>query len=84
MYGDQSKSGWRNSSTGTTITGFGTVVGIVSFVNNGITTGVEVVLDFINLSNAVTSSIGSTIGHTFYVGMVSSYYFIGLSAEPIQ
>ena len=55
-----------------TITGFGTAVGIVSFVNNaGITTGVEVVLDFINLSNAVTSSIfASTVGHTFYVGMV--------------
>ena len=40
-------------------------------------------MDFINLSNAVTSSIGSTIGHTFYVGMVSSYYFANLSAEPV-
>ena len=55
VYGDQSKSGAGIVPTGTTITGFGTAVGIVSFVNNaGITTGVEVVLDFINLSNAVT------------------------------
>ncbi len=83
VYGDQSKSGAGIVATGTTITGFGTAVGIVSFVNNaGITTGAEVVLDFINLSNAVTSSIASTIGHTFYVGMVSSYYFANLSAEP--
>ena len=83
VYGDQYKSGAGIVATGTTITGFGTAVGIVSFVNNaGITTGVEVVLDFINLSNAVTSSIASTVGHTFYVGMVSSYYFANLSAEP--
>ena len=83
VYGDQSKSGAGIVATGTTITGFGTAVGIVSFVNNaGITTGAEVVLDFINLSNAVTSSIASTVGHTFYVGMVSSYYFANLSAEP--
>ena len=83
VYGDQSKSGAGIVATGTTITGVGTAVGIVSFVNNaGITTGAEVVLDFINLSNAVTSSIASTVGHTFYVGMVSSYYFANLSAEP--
>tara|TARA_B100001057_G_scaffold500621_1_gene616698 strand:- start:1298 stop:2953 length:1656 start_codon:yes stop_codon:yes gene_type:complete len=83
VYGDQFKSGAGIVATGTTITGFGTAVGIVSFVNNsGITTGVDVVLDFITLSNAVISSIASTIGHTFHVGMVSSYYFANLSAEP--
>mgnify|MGYP001392714566 FL=1 len=83
VYGDSSKSGAGIVATGTTITGFGTAVGIVSFVNNsGITTGVDVVLDFITLSNPVISSVGSTVGHTFYVGMVSSYYFANLSAEP--
>ncbi len=83
VYGDSSKSGAGIVATGTTITGFGTAVGIVSFVNNsGITTGVDVVLDFITLSNPVISSVGSTVGHTFYVGIVSSYYFANLSAEP--
>jgi len=83
VYGDEFKSGAGIVATGTTITGFGTAVGIVSFINDaGITTGAEVVLDFISLSNAVISSIASTIGHTFHVGMVSSYYFANLSAEP--
>lgn len=83
VYGDEFKSGAGIVATGTTITGFGTAVGIVSFINDaGITTGTEVVLDFISLSNAVISSIASTIGHTFHVGMVSSYYFANLSAEP--
>ena len=83
VYGDEFKSGAGIVATGTTITGFGTAVGIVSFINDaGITTGAEVVLDFISLSNAVISSVASTIGHTFHVGMVSSYYFANLSAEP--
>ena len=83
VYGDEFKSGAGIVATGTTITGFGTAVGIVSFINDaGITTGTEVVLDFISLSNAVISSVASTIGHTFHVGMVSSYYFANLSAEP--
>lgn len=83
VYGASDKSGFGIVATGTTITGFGTAVGIVSYVlPNGITTGVSVNLDFITLSQPVTASIASTIGHTFYVGMVSSYYFAELSAQP--
>jgi len=35
------------------------------------------------LSNPVTGTIDANIGTTFYVGMVSSYYFAELSAEPV-
>ena len=84
VYGDQFKSGAGIIATGTTITGFGTAVGIVTIANDaGISTGVEVVLDFMTLSKPVTGTIDANIGTTFYVGMVSSYYFAELSAEPV-
>ena len=83
VYGDQYKSGAGIVASGTTITGFGTAVGIVTIANDaGISTGVEVVLDFMTLSNPVTQTVDANIGTTFYVGMVSSYYFANLSAEP--
>ena len=83
VYGDQFKSGAGIIAAGTTITGFGTAVGIVTIANDaGISTGVEVVLDFMTLSNPVISTINANIGTTFYVGMVSSYYFAELTAEP--
>ena len=83
VYGASDRSGAGIIPTGTTITGFGTAVGIVTFVNSaGITTGVEVTLDFATLSNAVTNNINKDIGTSFYVGVVSSYYYADLSAAP--
>ena len=83
VYGASDRSGAGIIPTGTTITGFGTAVGIVTFVNDaGITTGVEVTLDFATLSNAVTNNINKDIGTSFYVGVVSSYYYADLSAAP--
>ena len=83
VYGAPDRSGAGIVPTGTTITGFGTAVGIVTFVNDaGITTGVEVTLDFATLSNAVTNNINKDIGTSFYVGVVSSYYYADLSAAP--
>ena len=83
VYGASDRSGAGIIQTGTTITGFGTAVGIVTFVNSaGITTGVEVTLDFATLSNAVTNNINKDIGTSFYVGVVSSYYYADLSAAP--
>ena len=83
VYGAPDRSGAGIIPTGTTITGFGTAVGIVTFVNYaGITTGVEVTLDFATLSNAVTNNINKDIGTSFYVGVVSSYYYADLSAAP--
>ena len=83
VYGAPDRSGAGIIPTGTTITGFGTAVGIVTFVNSaGITTGVEVTLDFATLSNAVTNNINKDIGTSFYVGVVSSYYYADLSAAP--
>ena len=83
VYGAPDRSGAGIVPTGTTITGFGTAVGIVTFVNDaGITTGVEVTLDFATLSNAITNNINKDIGTSFYVGVVSSYYYADLSAAP--
>ena len=83
VYGASDRSGNGIIASGTTITGFGTAVGIVTYVNDaGITTGVEVVLDFATLSNAVTNTISKDIGTSFYVGVVSSYYYADLSAAP--
>ena len=83
VYGAPDRSGAGIIPTGTTITGFGTAVGIVTFVNDaGITTGVEVTLDFATLSNAITNNINKDIGTSFYVGVVSSYYYADLSAAP--
>ena len=83
VYGAPDRSGAGIIPTGTTITGFETAVGIVTFVNDaGITTGVEVTLDFATLSNAVTNNINKDIGTSFYVGVVSSYYYADLSAAP--
>ena len=83
VYGAPDRSGAGIVPTGTTITGFGTAVGIVTFVNDaGITTGVEVTLDFATLSNAITNNVSKDIGTSFYVGVVSSYYYADLSAAP--
>ena len=83
VYGASDKTGNGIVAAGTTIIGFGTAVGIVSFVNSaGVTTGVEVVLDFATVSNPVTNTINKDIGTSFYVGIVSSYYFAELSAAP--
>ena len=70
--------------TGTTITGFGTAVGITSYVQaNGITTAIEVVFDFATLSNPVSSGIAATIGRNFHVGVISAYNFAALSDPPV-
>ena len=83
VYGAPDRSGAGIVPTGTTITGFGTAVGIVTFVNDaGITTGIEVTLDFATLSNAITNNVNKDIGTSFYVGVVSSYYYADLSAAP--
>ena len=83
VYGAPDRSGAGIIPTGTTITGVGTAVGIVTFVNDaGITTGVEVTLDFATLSNAITNNVSKDIGTSFYVGVVSSYYYADLSAAP--
>ena len=83
VYGAPDRSGAGIVPNGTTITGFGTAVGIVTFVNDaGITTGVAVTLDFATLSNAITNNISKDIGTSFYVGVVSSYYYADLSAAP--
>ena len=83
VYGAEDRSGNGIIAAGTTIIGFGTAVGIVTFVNDaGITTGAEVVLDFASLSNPVTNSVNKDIGTTFYVGIVSGYYYAELSAAP--
>ena len=83
VYGAPDRSGTGIVPNGTTITGFGTAVGIVTFVNDaGITTGVSVTLDFATLSNAITNNISKDIGTSFYVGVVSSYYYADLSAAP--
>ena len=84
VYASPDKAGLGIIAAGTTITGFGTAVGITSIFDNetGITTAVEVVYDFATLSNVVTNSIDPQIGTSFYVGVVSSYYFAELSAQP--
>lgn len=84
VYASPDKAGLGIIAAGTTITGFGTAVGITSIFDNetGITTAVEVVYDFATLSNVVTNSIDPQIGTSFYVGVVSAYYFAELSAQP--
>ena len=83
VYGAADRSGNGVIAAGTTIVGFGTAVGIVTFVNDaGITTGIEVTLDFATLSNPVTNTINKDIGTSFYVGVVSSYYYAELSVGP--
>ncbi len=83
VYGASDRSGNGLISAGTTITGFGTAIGIQTFINDaGITTGAEVQLDFATLSLPVTGTINKDIGTSFYVGVVSSYYFAELSASP--
>ena len=84
VYASPDKAGLGIVAAGTTITGFGTAVGITSIFDNetGITTAVEVVYDFATLSNVVTNSIDPQIGTSFYVGVVSAYYFAELSAQP--
>ena len=84
VYASPLKAGLGIVAAGTTITGFGTAVGITSVYDSvtGVTTAVEVVYDFATLSNVVISSIDPQIGTSFYVGVVSSYYFAELSAQP--
>ena len=86
VYGDALKSGAGVIAAGTTITGFGTAVGMTTVFDSvtGVTTGVEVVYDFATLSQVVTGSIDREIGTSFYVGIVSGYYFAELSAQPVS
>ena len=84
IYDNSNKTSDGVVPTGTTITGFGTAVGITSFVQaNGITTAIEVVFDFATLSNPVSASVASTVGRNFHVGVVSSYNFVQLSDTPV-
>ncbi len=81
FYGTSDKYGAGVIPNNTTITGFGTAVGIVSYTtSNGIQSAMSVVLDYATLSNPVSASIASTIGTSFYVGVVSTYYKLDLSA----
>ena len=83
VYGDPNKSGGGMVAAGTTITGISTAVGIQTIVDNtGITTGVEVVYDVFELSNAVSITVNKDIGTSFYIGIVSDYYFAHLSQPP--
>ncbi len=86
VYGDALKSGAGIIAAGTTITGFGTAVGLTTVFDSvtGVTTGVEVVFDFATLSQVVTGSVDREIGTSFYVGIVSGYYFAELSAQPVS
>ena len=84
IYDNSNKTSDGVIPTGTTITGFGTAVGITSYVqSNGITTAIEVVFDFATLSNPVISSVDPEVGRNFHVGVVSTYYFASLSAAPV-
>ena len=84
IYDNANKTSSGIIPSGTTITGFGTAVGITSYVqSNGITTAIQVVLDFATLSNPVSSGIAATVGRNFHVGVVSTYYFASLSAAPV-
>ena len=72
-------------AAGTTITGITTAVGIQSYVDNtGITSAVETVLNVFELSNAVSITVNKDIGTSFYIGIVSDYYFAHLSQPPKQ
>lgn len=83
VYGDTGKSGGGLVAAGTTITGISTAVGIQSYVDNtGITSAMEVVLDVFELSNAVSVTVNKDIGTSFYIGIVSDYYFVELSKPP--
>ena len=84
IYDNANKTSDGIIPTGTTITGFGTAVGITSYVQaNGITTAIQVVLDFATLSNPVSSGIAATVGRNFHVGVVSAYNFAALSDPPV-
>tara|TARA_B100000886_G_scaffold134613_1_gene90845 strand:- start:1909 stop:3519 length:1611 start_codon:yes stop_codon:yes gene_type:complete len=84
IYDNSDKTSDGFIPTGTTITGFGTAVGITSFVqSNGITTSIQIVLDFATLSNPVSSGVAATVGRNFHVGVVSSYNFVQLSDTPV-
>ena len=81
FYGASNKTGGGVIPNNTEITGFGTAVGIVSYTTqNGIQSSMSVTLDYAVLSNPVSASIASTIGTSFYVGVVSTYYNLSLSA----
>ena len=83
VYGDPNKSGGGMVAAGTTITGITTAVGIQSYVDNtGITSAVETVLNVFELSNAVSVTVNKDIGTSFYIGIVSDYYFAHLSQPP--
>ena len=83
VYGMSDKSGGGIIQNNTTITGFGTAVGIVTVVGtDSITTSISVTIDYAVLNNPVTASIAATVGHTFYVGITSTYYSVELSEQP--
>ena len=82
FYGASNKTGGGMIPNDTEITGFGTAIGIVSYTtSNGIQSAMSVTLDYAILSNPVSASIASTIGTSFYVGVVSTYYNLSLTAE---
>ena len=82
FYGAPGKTGGGVIPNNTTITGFGTAIGIVSYTtSNGIQSAMSVTLDYATLSNPVSASVAATIGTSFYVGVVSTYYSLDLSAQ---
>ena len=72
-------------SAGTSITGISTAVGIITYVDNtGITSAAEMILNVFELNNAVSITVNKDIGTSFYIGIVSDYYFAHLSQPPSQ
>ena len=83
VYGDTGKSGGGMVASGTTITGISTAVGIITYTDNtGITSAAQMVLNVFELSNAVSITVNKDIGTSFYIGIVSDYYFANLSQQP--
>ena len=85
VYGAADRSGQGYIAPDTKITGFGTAIGIVSFTTqNGIQSSTSIVLSYADVDKPLTSGIAATVGHTFYVGVVSTYYFAALDKQPSQ
>ena len=85
VFGDTGKSGGGMVSAGTSITGISTAVGIITYVDNtGITSAAEMILNVFELNNAVSITVNKDIGTSFYIGIVSDYYFAHLSQPPSQ
>lgn len=85
VFGDTGKSGGGVVSAGTSITGISTAVGIITYVDNtGITSAAQMILNVFELNNAVSITVNKDIGTSFYIGIVSDYYFAHLSQPPSQ